>query len=59
MTVQSQCQTTRSSAAEPPPEPGQAAGGNPLTLSANIRLDAETIRAALSVLPTAVADGEE
>ena len=32
---------------------------NPLTPPAKIRLDADTIRAALSVLPTAVADGEE
>ena len=32
---------------------------NPLAPSPSVPLDTETIRAALSVLPTAVADGEE
>ena len=36
-----------------------ATDGNPMTLSADFRLDAATIRAALSVLPTAVVDGEQ
>ena len=48
---------TTGSSSQPSKPPAKA--GNPLTLSAKVRLDAETIRAALSVLPTAVEDGTE
>lgn len=44
---------------ETPPKTALARAENPLTPSVGRRLDAETIRAALSVLPTAVEDGEE
>jgi hypothetical protein len=63
MTLPSESQTTRrarpATRSDTPPDTAHATGGNPLTLSADIRLDAETIRAALSVLPTAVVDGEQ
>ena len=51
-------QPTTAGSSSPHPKP-PAKTGNPLTLSATVRLDAETIRAALSVLPTAVEDGTE
>ena len=63
MTLHSVSQATRhtrpATRTDNPPDTAHATDGNPLTLSADIRLDAETIRAALSVLPTAVADGEQ
>jgi hypothetical protein len=63
MTFRSESQTTRRTHPAPQsdatPDIADATDGNPLTLTADISLDAETIRAALSVLPTAVADGEQ
>ena len=62
MTLQAEFQTpprTPPATRSDTPTTRAAADGNPLTLSAHPRLDPETIRAAFSVLPTAVADGEE
>jgi hypothetical protein len=42
-----------------PPSTGPGRAENPPTPTAERRLDAETIRGALSVLPTAVEDGQE
>jgi hypothetical protein len=62
MTLQTERTNPRRTSSNPNRPPRPQAGtttGNPLTLSVNVPLDAQTIRAALSVLPTAVADGEE